>query len=204
MKRVGILGGTFNPVHSGHMIVARAALEQYDLDEVLIMTGGNPPHKNSSDILSAEIRHHMVKLAAQDENGLVPFDYEVNKKEQCYTAKTLTELKALNPDTEYYFIIGEDSLRDLQIWYKPEIIVSKCVLLAYPRGRGAGFEQLVEKQRKALGADIRPVMAETFGVSSTVIRERIKAGKSVRYLVPDKVYEYIECNNLYKQGFYDG
>ena len=112
MKRIGILGGTFDPVHIGHTALAKAALKQYGLDKVLVMTGGNPPHKRDIKKTDANIRHDMVKLALTDEYKIEAFDYEVNKREYTYTAKTLTELKKLHPDWEIYFIIGEDSLYD--------------------------------------------------------------------------------------------
>ena len=198
MRKTGILGGTFDPVHNGHMIIARAALEQYGLDEVLLMTGGNPPHKSGADITPARVRHEMVKLAAEGEPGLIPFGYEVDKKTYSYTAKTLTELRKANPDTEYYFIIGEDSLLNIMTWYKPEIIAKSCVLLVFPRGERTALDSLIDTRKAELGADIRPINSACFGISSTDLRRRAAAGQSLRYFVPDKVAEYIARNRLYE------
>ena len=197
MKRIGILGGTFDPPHIGHMIIARTAMEQFGLCEVLIMTGGNPPHKDGDHITPAEVRHAMVRLAAEGEPRLVPFDFEVHKETYSYTAETITELKKQNPDTEYYFIIGEDSLNDIVKWYRPDIIAQNCVLLVYPRGTSSQLEELIEERKKTLNADIRIIASPVFGISSTEIRERVKCGKSIKYLVPDAVERYIRVNKLY-------
>ena len=199
MKRKGILGGTFDPIHCGHMIAARAAMEQYGLDEVLLMTGGNPPHKSGIEVTPAWMRHEMVKLAAAGEEGMVPFDYEVGKTEPTYTVLTMTELKARHPDTEFYFIIGEDSLRDLIKWYKPEEIAKLCVILVYPRGRATALEELVRERQRELNADIRIIDAPVIEIASTDLRERIAAGKSVRYFVPDAVLDYIKEKRLYEK-----
>lgn len=197
MKKVGILGGTFDPPHIGHMLIARAAMEQFALSSVLIMTGGNPPHKDSSHITPAEVRHEMVKLAARGETGLVPFDFEVHKESYSYTAQTLTELRAQNPDTEYYFIIGEDSLNDILKWYKPDTVAANCILLVYPRNADSRLSELIEERKIALNADIRQIDAPMLGISSTEIRGRVKDGKSIKYLVPDSVARYIRENELY-------
>ncbi|MGM9936006.1 MAG: nicotinate-nucleotide adenylyltransferase [Candidatus Ornithomonoglobus sp.] len=197
MKKIGILGGTFDPVHNGHMIIARKAMEQFGLDEVRIMTGGKPPHKRNADITSAEVRHEMVKLAAAGEDGLVPFDYELNKKTYSYTFQTLTELNEKYPEVKWYFIIGEDSLRDILKWYKPEIIVKKCILLVYPRS-GGSVTELIKERAAQLDGDIREIHAPVFGISSTDIRQRVSEGKSVKYFVPDKVEEYIKEHKLYQ------
>lgn len=196
--KIGILGGTFDPVHCAHLITARAALEQYGLDKVFIMTGGMPPHKENSDITDAKIRHEMVKLALEGDNELIPFDYELNKKTYSYTAETLTDLKYEHPDWEIYFIIGEDSLRDIIKWYHPETVLKNCVLLVYPRAGKTEIESLIDIRRKAFNADIRKVDAPLIGISSTEIRNRAANGKSIRYMVPDSVCEYIEKNGLYR------
>lgn len=197
MKKIGILGGTFDPVHNGHMIVARSAMEQFGLDEVRIMTGGNPPHKRNADVTAADIRHEMVSIAAEGEKGLVPFDYELNKESYSYTFETVTELNEKYPEVEWYFIIGEDSLRDILKWYKPDIIVKKCILLVYPREGGFAAE-LIKERAAQLNGDIREIHAPMFGISSTEIRKRLSEGKSVKYLVPDGVEEYIKKHKLYR------
>lgn len=196
MKKVGILGGTFDPVHLAHTELARCALEQYQLDYVLVMTGGMPPHKRGK-ITESEIRHEMVKLALADEKDIVPYDYEVFKTEYSYTAITLTELKKLHPDWEIYFIIGEDSLQDLTKWYEPQTVTDNCILLVYPRDNNSQLDTLITERKSNFNADIRPINANVVDISSTDIRNRIKNGKSIQGLVKDSVYEFIKEKGLY-------
>lgn len=198
MKKIGILGGTFDPIHCGHIVVARYAMEQYGLNEVWFMTGGNPPHKRDNDVTDAVIRHKMVEIAVSGEMGFVPFDFEVYKQTYSYTAETMTELKEKYPDTEFYFIIGEDSLHDLPDWYMPEVIVSKCVILSYPRGAESRLGEIIIERKKRFSADIRPIDAPLMGMSSSEIRSRVMHGKSIYGLVPDVVNQYIKNNNLYR------
>lgn len=196
MKKTGILGGTFDPIHLGHIELARTALHEYNLDNVLVMTGGMPPHKRGK-ITDADLRHEMTKLALLDEDKIVPFDYEVAKTDYSYTAKTLTELKELHPDWEIYFIIGEDSLFDLPKWYEPETVVKNCILLVYPRDNNSDFKKLIAERKKQFDADIRPITAQLVNISSTDIRNRIKAGKTVNGLVPEAVASFIKEKGLY-------
>jgi nicotinate-nucleotide adenylyltransferase len=139
----------------------------------------------------------MVTLAAKGENGLVPYDYEVNKSTCSYTAETMTELSEKYPDVEWYFIIGEDSLCDILKWYKPEIIVKKCILLVYPRG-SEPLDALINERKKQLDADIRAINAPLFGISSTQLRRRAAAGRSIKYFVADSVEKYIKEKRLYR------
>lgn len=197
MKKVGILGGTFDPIHLAHIELARTALREYNLSEVRFMTGGNPPHKREKQITDARFRHDMVKLALSGEKKLTADDYEVNKTDYCYSAVTLGELGKLHPDWEIYFIIGEDSLRDLPKWYCPLEVCKSCILLVYPRGDG-GLEKLIEKRKSEFGADIRKITAPRIDVSSTLIRKRIRDGEDISGMVCDEVRAYIEEMGLYK------
>ena len=197
MKKVGILGGTFDPIHLAHIELARTALREYNLSEVRFMTGGNPPHKREKQITDARLRHDMVKLALSGEKKLTADDYEVNKTDYCYSAVTLGELGKLHPDWEIYFIIGEDSLRDLPKWYCPLEVCKSCILLVYPRGDG-DLEKLIEKRKSEFSADIRKITAPRIDVSSTLIRKRIRDGKDISGMVCDEVGAYIEEMGLYK------
>lgn len=198
MREIGILGGTFDPIHNGHLIAARAAMEQFGLEKVLLMTGGNPPHKRGH-VTPARDRHEMVRLAAKGEAGLVPFDRELNKKTYSYTYETLTELCEQYPGIRWHFIIGGDSLRDLPSWRRPEMIAKKCVLLVYPRS-SASETELIAKRAAELDADIREIRSPLFCISSTELRERVCEGRSIRYFVPDSVNDYINEHGLYRQG----
>lgn len=196
MKRIGILGGTFDPIHRGHIELACTALCEYKLDKVLVMTGGMPPHKRGK-ITDAFVRHEMVELALVNEEKIIPYDYEVSKTDYSYTAKTLTELKKIHPDWEIYFIIGEDSLYDLPQWYEPETVVKNCILLVYPRDNNSDFEKLIAERKEQFGADIRPITAPIVEVSSTDIRNRVKLGEDITNLVPDAVVAFIKEKGLY-------
>lgn len=196
MKKIGILGGTFDPIHLGHIELARAALNEYNLDKVLVMTGGMPPHKRGK-ITDATERHEMTKLALKGEQKIIPYDYEVAKTEYSYTAKTLTELKKLHPDWEIYFIIGEDSLRDLPQWYEPETVVKNCILLVYPRDNNSDFEKLIAERKEQFGTDIRPITAQIVDVSSTDIRNRVKNGQPIENMVEGSVAAFIKEKGLY-------
>lgn len=196
--KIGILGGTFDPVHIGHIELAKGAMKQYTLDEVRFMTGGNPPHKRDRQITDSVVRHEMTRLALDGEDGLVADDFEVAKTDYTYTAKTLTELRKIHPDWEIYFIIGEDSLQDIPTWYEPQTVVKNCILLVYPRGDRSDTERLARERADELDADIRIIDLPRVDVSSTQIRQRVKENKSIDGLVPDKVGEYIKEKGLYR------
>ena len=122
MKRIGIMGGTFNPIHSVHLIMAQVAYHQFHLDKVLFMPSKHPPHKDNSVIISDEHRTRMIQLAIDGNSNFEFSDLELKREVTTYTSDTLTYLTEKNPDTEYYFIIGGDSLEQLENWHKPEVI----------------------------------------------------------------------------------
>lgn len=196
--KVGILGGTFDPIHIGHIELAKGAMLQYGLDEVHLMTGGKPPHKRDREITDPTVRYEMTRLALEGEMGLVADDYEVKKTDYTYTAKTLTELKKIHGDWDIYFIIGEDSLRDLPKWYEPHTVAANCVLLVYPRGDGEAVKELAKLRAEELGADIRIIDLPQVDVSSTEIRRRVRESKPLDGLVPDRVAEFIREKRLYR------
>lgn len=199
MRKIGILGGTFDPIHEGHINLAKTAKEQYGLCRVHFLTGGIPPHKRDKKITDSHIRHEMVILATEDIEGFVADDFELSKTEYTYSVKILSELKELHPDWDIYFIIGEDSLRDLHLWYKPCEIVRLCTLLVYPR-ENSDITDLVIKRREQYNAKIEIIDAKQMDVSSTKIREMVCRGEDITGLVPEKVIEYIKEKGLYKNG----
>lgn len=198
MIKTGIMGGTFNPVHNAHLLIAEYAREQLGLESVWFMTSGNPPHKRGAEIIDARIRQEMVALAAADNPYFEVCPYEAERERYSYTADTLTEFSALYPDREFYFIIGADSLAQMNGWYKPEVIAKRCVIAVFGRKGIDGLETLAKERAAALGADIRLVDAPIMEISSSVVRGRIRSGKSVRYMLPESVRKYIEENNLYQ------
>ena len=196
-RRYGIMGGTFDPIHNAHLIIGSYALEQYALNGVVFMTGGNPPHKKTGT--SAQTRYEMTKLAVGDTPRFSVSDYEVKKEEYSYTLETMRYLTEQNPDTEYYFIIGEDSLDSINTWYKPEEILKLCKILVFPRiGGESKLCEKADNAMKRLGGEILVIDAPIFELSSSEIRERVHEGKSIRYMLPEPVRKFIEENNLYK------
>lgn len=199
MRKIGILGGTFDPIHEGHINIAKEAMVQYNLFEVRFLTGGIPPHKRDKKITDPIIRHRMCELATEDIKGFVADDFELSKTEYTYSVNILMELKELNPDWDIHFIIGEDSLRDFHLWHKPEEITKLSKLLVYPRDN-SDIGDLVKRRRNEFNAQIEIIDAKQINVSSTQIREMIKKGEDITGLVPIKVIEYIKEKGLYKNG----
>lgn len=201
MKKVGILGGTFNPIHIGHLILADSARETFDLDEILFMPSGVPYMKDQNTVLAVSERVAMTSLAIEENHCFALSTIEADKADNSYTYETLQELHRRHPQVQYYFIIGADSLFHIETWRQPEEIFQLCTIIAAVR---EGFDredckQKAEELMERYHAEIRLLPSRMIDISSTDIRERIDSGKSVRYMLPDKVIEYIRKKNLYQQ-----
>lgn len=200
MTKIGIMGGTFNPIHYGHLFMAEQAYEQIGLDKVLFMPSNNPPHKDNGVIASNEHRSTMVKLAIEGNPHFELSTIEMDRKGITYTADTLRILNEENPNIEYYFIIGADSFFNLQKWREPENIFKLCTLLVFER-------DLVEKdkmleQHRYLSSiythiKLKFLSMPTIQISSNNIRSRINDNLTIRYYVPDNVLTYISEHRLY-------
>jgi nicotinate-nucleotide adenylyltransferase len=199
-NKIGILGGTFNPIHNGHIALGIAAYEQFALDKVWVMVSKTPPHKSGLAIPSAQIRADMVKLAVAE----IPFmefsDFELQREGYIYTAETLTMLSEIYPETEFYFIIGGDSLDEFEHWYHPEIILSKAVILA--SGRNALQNEKLDLRIKELkqifsSADIRKISLPEIPYSSTQIRKLAAMHKDISVMVNENVAGYIKEYHIY-------
>lgn len=198
-KKIGILGGTFNPIHTGHLILAERAYDEFGLDKVLIIPTGISHFKLNDNVLGKDKRLEMTALAIEDNEHFELSLIEVNRPGNSYTYETLELLKRENPDNEYYLIVGADSLFAMETWVKPDIIFRDAVILAAVRD-GEGIEEIKSKAdelKVKFGADVRILNSPMIDISSTEIRERVKNGNSIKYLVTDKVAEYIYDNNLY-------
>ncbi|MGI6020275.1 MAG: nicotinate-nucleotide adenylyltransferase [Lachnospiraceae bacterium] len=199
-KKAAIIGGTFDPIHIGHLIIGQSARITLGVDKVYFMPAGIPPHKpDRKGGASALDRLNMVKLALEDNPGFDIITYEIEKKSSSYLFETLEYLTENNPDTEYYFIMGGDSLRDFHKWKHPEIISGMCTIAAACRDEisGSSFEECSLKLSGMYGTKTVRIEAPLIGISSSEIRKMVKEGKSVRYLVPEKVLNYIHEHNLY-------
>lgn len=201
-KRIGILGGTFNPIHVGHLRMAECAREALDLDTVLIMPTGNSYMKNAEDILPGEIRLRMVELSIRSNPCFSASDLEIRRQGQTYTFETLEQLHFIYPNTEFFFIVGADCLFSIERWYKPERIFEQCTLLAANRNDISMPEILnkCEDLRNRFHAKIELFDMPQMDISSTMIRKLMKEDKSIRYYVTDSVFDYIKSNHLYEGG----
>lgn len=199
MKKIGIIGGTFNPIHIGHLILAQRALEEKELDEIWIIPTGCSYMKANQDILSGEERLAMVELAISDNDKLKCLDIEIKRSGYTYSYETLEQLNDEYPDHSFYFIFGADCLFNIENWKYPERIFNNCSVIAAARN-GASLSQMEEKivqLQERFGADISLLTFPNLEISSTDLRERIRLGKSVTHLIPDKVISYIK-----EKGFY--
>ena len=200
MSKVGIMGGTFNPIHLAHTEMAKVCLRQQDLDKILFMPSKNPPHKKDKSILPENERAVMVKLAVSEYDKFVFSDFELQRKGTTYTADTLRLLQEENPDDNYYFIMGADSLLYLDKWYRPQEILKRAVILAIGRD-GSTPEELKEKRKELIKqydkADIRFVHMRQMDISSSMIREGIAHGENMEKYLDKEVWNYINENGLY-------
>ncbi len=200
--KIGILGGSFNPIHKGHMHIAEAAFEKADMDEIWLMPTGISPHKDIAGAVNRFQRLDMVKLVAEEKPYFKAFDYEIYKDKRCFTYETLTELKELYPKDEFYFIVGEDSVDLFATWKKPEIIAKCASLLVATRDEeGKENDDIIEKAAalaKQFDFEVKVISTENVPVSSTEIREAVASGKDIKGLVSDPVLRYIREHHLYE------
>ncbi len=199
-KKVGIIGGTFNPIHLGHLILAEHALCEFDLDEILFIPTGISHFKDPKIVLDKKKRIAMTGGAIGDNPKFALSTIETDRPGNSYTYETLEELKKANPTTNYYLIVGADSLFQMEEWKNPEIIMNLATILVAAR-KGQSLKELNSKAEELMekySSKIHVLQTPYIDISSTEIRERIKNGKSVRYMITDDTLAYIERFNLYK------
>ena len=199
MRKVGIFGGTFSPIHNGHLMLAERAYSDFELDEVLIIPTGVSHFKDNTVIDKYE-RLEMTTIAVADNDHINVSRIEVDRPGNSYTYETILALKEANPEDIFHLIIGADSLMQLEDWYKPDIIMSNAIILVAARDDvnvnilKAKADELMAK----FDADIKIISFPLIELSSTEIRARVKNNKSIRYMVPDSVVQYINDKGLYK------
>lgn len=201
--RIGIMGGTFDPVHNGHLWIAEHAKEEYALSEVWFMPAGDPYFKAKREVTRADVRFRMTELALEGKQGFCCSDFEIKRAGSTYTAETMRLLRRLYPDDTFYFIIGADSLYQLENWYHPEVLFQNAVILCAGRALSneaddtdAEIARLNEKYR-AFDCDIRRIHCAEMDISSTKIRKIVKTGGELSGLLPEAVACYIKKNGLY-------
>lgn len=191
-RRVGILGGTFDPPHLGHLLIAQEVQERLKLDQVFFIPAALPPHKKKVKISPAWHRLQMVKLAVKNNPKFKVLNLELKRKGASYTVDTLKDLTRRYPGTHFFLILGIDNLKYIKNWKEPEEIFKLAKVIFVPR---PGYRNSKDKSRVKTGNFLK---LPDIDISSSDIRKKVKKGMSIRYLVPEKVLRYIQRHNLYK------
>lgn len=195
------MGGTFDPIHYGHLMLAQNALDTFSLDEILFVPSGTPWLKESTKVLSKNKRVSMTGMAIEDNPDFALSTIEIDREGNSYSYETVEELKKEQPETTFYFIMGADSLLEIERWKHPDRLMADCILLVAVRDDcdKEGLKKQIAYLTDKYQADIRILPANRMDISSTKIRQMIQEGKSVRYMLPDQVIRFIQKNHLYQQ-----
>ncbi len=189
MKKIGILGGTFNPIHIGHLAMAQVALEQLKLDQVIFIPSFLPPHKTARNVIAPRNRYDMVKLAIKGNPYFTVSDFEIKRPGKSYSIETVKYLREqFLSKAKIFFIIGEDSLKALHTWKKIDALLNMVTFVAMNRPGFLAKSRLKVKSLTMPGLDI----------SSSYLRKCQASGNSIKYLVPETVFRFIEKNKLYQ------
>ena len=203
MKRIGIMGGTFDPVHNGHLLLGRQARSEYGLDEIWYMPSHIPPHKKDHRITDGKDRLAMLELALEGISFSSVSDFEMKREGNTYTAQTLELLKEEYPEDKFYFIIGADSLFQLETWYHPEKVMELTSLLVsgreYDRA-GRTLDQQISYLKSVYGAHIQVLHNPEMNVASARIRDMAARGEDIGELVSGAVAAYIREHRLYQES----
>ena len=201
--KIGIMGGTFDPIHSGHLMLGRFARDLFALDEIWFMPNGIPPHKSNDSIeLRTKHRIEMVKRAISNEKDFILQLYEVENQEVNYSYLTMEHFREIYPEHEFSFIIGADSLFNIEKWKCPERLLKTSVILAaYRDGKNKKeMDELIAYLNQKYGADIHLLNTPNVDISSSEIRDKLRQHEDVSDLMPVCVYEYILENQLYEEA----
>ena len=197
-ERLGILGGTFNPIHRGHLEMARQAKKLLSLDKVFLMVASDPPHKPIPEGVTCADRFRMAELACTDENGISACDLELSRPGKSYTCDTLEEIRSMYPDASVFLIVGSDSLHDFPGWRSPEKILKNATLVCLPReGISSDDRKYADRIAKEIGGNVLLMNAAIPAISSTMIRERFFSFRSCADLVDPRVETYMCAHGFY-------
>ena len=195
--RIGILGGTLNPPHLGHLVAAQEAYVELDLDQVVLIPAGIPPHKPVDDEPGPEHRLELCRLAVGDDERFTVSDLELRRDGPSFTVDTLKTLRTQSPSDDLFLILGGDIAAGLPRWHEPERVLELAtVAIAKRRGTAKAAVQDALAQLRG-GERARFFDMPRIGISSTMVRRRVRAGQPIRYFVPDGVMHYIETHRLY-------
>jgi nicotinate-nucleotide adenylyltransferase len=195
--RVGILGGAFNPPHIGHLICAQESLVQRQLDRVVFVPVGDAPHRTLDDDPGAEARLEMVELAIADDERFSASRMEIDREGPSYTSDTLAQLRAESPDDELFLILGGDQAAALASWHEPDKVLELATLAVFERMSWSRSAIAIKIGRLPGAQRVRYLDMPLIQVSSSAIRRRVREALPIRYLVPDRVVDYITTNELY-------
>lgn len=201
MTKIGILGGTFDPIHIGHLIIAEEARYQLGLDKVVFLPAGKPYFKKNRIVSSQGDRLKMISLGIKDNPLFEVSDLEIRREGPTYSIESIPKIKDQYGGAELYFLIGLDALADIHKWKYPAELLEMCRVVGVKRPGYHDFDwSQIEDKIPGASQKIKIIEVSQIGVSSTDIRMMVKNGISVRYLVPDAVIRYIEEHKLYKSG----
>lgn len=200
MGRIGIFGGTFNPIHIGHLMIAELALEAYDLERVIFVPAYHPPHKHS-DVIEARYRYEMTAAAVSDNPRFTISDVEFKREGPSYTIDTVKYFHTIyGEDKEYYFIAGTDTIQDLPNWKYIRELLPLCHFIGAIRPDGSEAIERIKEYFGELGKTrIHRLQVPAMNLSATDLRARLRANQSVCYMVPKAVVNYIKEHNIYKK-----
>lgn len=199
--RIGMFGGSFNPIHNGHIQLIRDIIDEIALDKLFVVPSFLPPHKSVKSPVSPEDRIRMCRISVSDILGVEVSDIEIKRGGKSYTYETLQELNRLYPDDTLFLIMGADMFLSIETWKNPEIIFNLATICGVPRKGIGGRQELLDKEPflQLLGADTKVLRMELPEISSTEIREAVKNGNPIDKLVPKCVEGYILEKGLYSQ-----
>lgn len=201
IQSVGIMGGTFDPVHMGHLVAAETARFEFNLDKVIFVPAGHPPHKESLSITPGEDRFAMTALAIQDNPGFEISRIELDRSGPSFTLDTVTAFsREFGPLTRLFFITGADAILDILGWWKIAELMKQCYFVAATRPgyHTQELEEFLKNIPEEYMERVYPLRVPEMDISSTEIRKRLAIGKTVKYLLPERVLDYIYKNGLYQ------
>lgn len=201
-KKVGIMGGTFDPIHQGHLVTAEAARSRFNMDKVVFVPSGQPPHKKGLRITNKEHRYLMTVLATSTNPYFEVSRAEIDRPGESFAIDTVRYIRSrMEPDSELFFITGADAIFEIVTWKDMEELFANCVFIAATRP-GFNLMEMNKQLRKKLApenmAKIIPLEVPAMAISSTDIRNRVQKARTIKYLLPESVENFIQKNDLYQ------
>jgi nicotinate-nucleotide adenylyltransferase len=198
LLRIGLLGGTFDPPHNGHLLLAQESVEQLSLDRLLLLVAKLPPHKLGEEISAPSLRLEMSRAAAKGNYRLEVSDLELGREGPSFTVDTLRHFRSIHPDAKLFFLLGADQLAEFHEWREPAEIANLATIVAVSRYGIAPTDVSPVELGNGRTLDFQTVPLTRVDISSSLIRDRVREGRSVRYMVPDDVRQIIETHRLYR------